>query len=833
MPVDHYLYWLDQIQPAHRPWVGDKAFYLGLLAQQHPAQHYAQPPYEVVPGFVLSAALLQDFLPQLNWVDPWFADFPHSSLHIDVDNARQLQTIAQKIRQTIQTAAVPEAWLDLIETSTAPWAEDSDPIALMFRPSLALPGRFATISARTVGLLEAQVCWRRRDAIAQALKQVWAELFRAKSLIYWQRLGIPLQQVNLAVLVQPLMAAQVAGEVRQVDHTLEIRSVWGLGQAIAQGVAVPHLHQVNLSTHRQSSHAGRQELVYEKAIAGESPIQQVPLAQGSPPQTPLTSEQINTLVQLTQAIAQQLGMPVGLEWLRLKDSKDRDRLDPRILKESGDLWRRPDSEDRDRLYLTQIIPQLTVQSLTGLNAAPGIVTAPAWVVDLQQHPALQSPAVAPSGAILVTQNLTPDWLLHLKHMAGVVTEQGGMTSHAAILAREMGIPAVLGVAGATWLIKSGEEIRIDGDRGQIHWANDLPTASHPIENPAEIPAEFPTASPAPSPTESPAPSPNAHPAIQRLAHFATPDAFQSPQPHATQLLVTLSQPESLQQIAQLPPHITLDGVGLLRSELMLLEALEHQHPRRWLEQGRQAELIDRIAQKVTPFAQTFSPRSVFYRSLDWRAHEFPTLDWPIAAHATMLGLRGTLSYQLAPAQFEVELLALRQLQLAGFENINLLLPFVRTVEEFSWCRQQAERVGLTQNPQFQIWIMAEVPSVLLLLPDYVAAGVQGIAIGSNDLTQLLLGVDREMPELAIAFEQQHPVVLRAIRQLIQGAKQLGIPCTLCGQAPGQHPSIINELVNWGITAISVSPAEIEQTYGAIARAEQRLLLEAARQILQG
>ncbi|NJR38253.1 MAG: hypothetical protein HC781_04615 [Leptolyngbyaceae cyanobacterium CSU_1_4] len=154
----------------------------------------------------------------------------------------------------------------------------------------------------------------------------------------------------------------------------------------------------------------------------------------------------------------------------------------------------------------------------------------------------------------------------------------------------------------------------------------------------------------------------------------------------------------------------------------------------------------------------------------------------------------------------------------GYDQVQLLLPFVRTVEEFVFCRQMVERAGLTENPHFQLWIMAEVPSVLMLLPEYVAAGVQGIAIGSNDLTQLMLGVDREHSDMAIAFAPHHPAMLRTYRQLIMGAQQAGIPCTLCGYVATQYPEMIEVLVHWGITAISVSPHEVEQVQNAIARA---------------
>jgi pyruvate, water dikinase len=754
MPVDDF-YQFDQIQPAHRTWVGDKSFYLGLLAQQG---------CPVMPGLVISAQLLQRFLAQIQWLEPLFADLPNSALFLDVDNSQQLQAIAQRIRQAIQTAPLPESWLTEIEGAIAQWQfPDGQSPSLMLRPSLALANKLdPCLSHQTAGLLASQVCWANREAIAHTLKRVWAELFRAKSLLYWQRLGIQIQQVHLAVLVQPVGDAIAAGDVRLFDRSSEVRAIWGLGKALVNGEVSPATHI--LRQDQECSHdPGQQNFAYELAIAPSDqpvnqPVQMVPIARHDSPLTPTQVEQIGAL---TRSAARILKMPVEIEWAIVQ------------------------STPQPTLYLTQVIPQFNaphpahVRSggsiLRGLAAAPGQVTAIAWVADSTAP----LPTDLPKSIILVTQTLSPDWLLSLKHIVGVVAEQGGMTSHAAIVAREMGIPAVLGVAGATKRVLSGEVMTVDGDRGEVHPSHLTP----------------------PEPVSFRAPTPD--------------QARLSRKNRSIQLLLTLSQPDSIAVAAQLP----VDGVGLLRSELMLLEALDRQHPRLWLEQGRKQELVDRMAQRILPFAEAFNPRPVFYRSLDLRSHEFSSLagQEPIDRYP-MLGVRGTFSYQRNPAQFEVELLALRQVQQSGYNHVQLLLPFVRTVEEFSFCRRQVEQAGLTKNPDFQLWIMAEVPSVLLLLPDYVAAGVQGIAIGSNDLTQLMLGVDREHPDLAIAFNQRHPAMMRAFQQLITGARQAGIPCTLCGQAPGQHPEIIAAIVNWGVTGISVSPNEVAAVQEAIDQA---------------
>lgn len=408
------------------------------------------------------------------------------------------------------------------------------------------------------------------------------------------------------------------------------------------------------------------------------------------------------------------------------------------------------------------------------------------------------PDTLPSRVILVAPAIALDWLPLLQQAAGIVTEQGGLTSHCAILARELGIPAVVSVANATQLLQTGESLLLDGDRGEIYRVSQSQDSRVRSEE-------------------------------YDQAHSSL---LTSTVPIATQLLVNLSQPSLLERVKGLP----VDGVGLVRSELMALTILQGQHPKMWLQQGRQAELIDLWQAQISQFASAFAPRPVFYRSLDWRSHEFQSLTDGslLAASASsretnpMLGQRGTFSYVKDSTMFELELAALAAVQQSGYTNLHLLLPFVRTVEEFSFCRRLVEQVGLTQAAQFQLWIMAEVPSILFLLPQYVKAGVQGISIGTNDLTQLLLGVDRDQGELAAAFDERHPVVTQAIAQIIQLARQANIPCSICGQAPALYPELIDSLVRWGITSISVEPEAVERTYVAIARAEQRLLLETAR-----
>jgi len=806
--------------------VGNHAFNLSQLLQRG---------YPVLPGFVVPARVEKptafsiafwEFIEILGKSEPMLADLPDSSLHLDVDNSRQLQQIAQKIRQQITAASLPPRW----ESSLSKAAESIQASAMLLQPSLWISSKklqvprketlvhpdlspsqknhpykvekinqssfLQTTEIQPTGILESYICPHQPEAIITALKQVWAEIFRARSLFYWQRNGIGLQQVNLAVLIQPTWEAIASGTVKAESAFWQIEATWGDFEAIAKGEVLPDYYQLEAGTGKvKTQRLGSKSRAYglfhqqdssqSETIGKESYI----LSEEQQKQYALEEKYLKQLIELSQLIATQITPIFALEWTLYQIDNS---CEPQLY--INQLT--PQIGDREVTVLTPSSPQaisLPVR-VRGLPAASGRVSAPAVVI-LGEVP---NPLEIGIGKILVAQSVAPDWLPLLKQSAAIVTEQGGMTCHAAIIARELGIPAVVRAVGVTQLIQTGELLLVDGDTGEINSFG------------------------------------NREGETARMQHYTSSQAPSYPSPLnrypiATQLLVNLSQSISLETIVDLP----VDGVGLLRSELMMLSALENLHPSEWLRQGKKAELVGRLQQLILQFAAIFAPRPVFYRSLDWRSHEFQFLAGDRSHGAPevnpVLGLRGTLRYLSDPTFFDFELEALAQVQALGYSNVQLMLPFVRTVEEFLFCRRRVELAGLTNHPHFQLWIMAEVPSVLFLLADYVKAGVQGISIGTNDLTQLLLAVDRDQEHIGLGLDGRHPVVKQAIKQIIQTANIAGIPCSICGQAPVQYPELIDQLVEWGITSISVDVNDVERTYSAIARAEQRLLLKAARQ----
>jgi pyruvate,water dikinase len=265
---------------------------------------------------------------------------------------------------------------------------------------------------------------------------------------------------------------------------------------------------------------------------------------------------------------------------------------------------------------------------------------------------------------------------------------------------------------------------------------------------------------------------------------------------------------------------------------MLVEALDGTHPRKLLAEGRRDEFVERMTEALTVFAGGFAPRPITYRTTDFRTNEFRGLDGgeqfePEEANP-MIGFRGALRYVEQPDVFSLELEAIGRVWEAGHTNFHIMLPFVRTADELERCRNLVAQAGLLGLPGFELWIMAEVPSVLFNLERYAKLGIAGISIGSNDLTQLLLGADRDSGQLSKTFDERDPAVTDYLRELIPRARAAGLQTSICGQAPSVHPEYAELLVRAGIDAISVSIDVVDRTRRLIAAAEQRVLLEAAR-----
>ncbi len=589
---------------------------------------------------------------------------------------------------------------------------------------------------------------------------------------------------------------------RNTRH-LVIEAAWGVGEVVVGGQVTPDHYLVDKATGAVLERSTpRKDFLIELTPAGGT--RRVDLASDPRASAPVLSDaEITVLAELARKSETHYGAPQDMEFAVAGGRMYLTQTRPiTTLSRGSPPPGAPASENAPPTDAakpgTPAAPTPLAPILHGLGASPGIATGPVRILEtVSQSASLRS------GEILVARMTSPDWVPLMRRAAAIITDAGGMTSHAAIVSRELGIPCIVGTRTATQTLRTGMVVSVNGHDGTVVLGT-TPSGTTPgVVEPAQTP---------------------------RQGEVRSGTISTSPVT-ATRLYVNLAEPERAAEIAQRD----VDGVGLLRAEFMMLSALDGMHPREVLARGGGDDFVRRMAEKLHIFASAFDPRPVIYRAMDFRSNEFRKLTGG-AAHEPeeenpMIGYRGCFRYTREPDLFALELRALAEVR-QEFHNLHLMLPFVRTGWEIEACRRLIDASPLGQDRRLQLWIMAEVPSVVSWMDDYARAGVTGVSIGSNDLTQLILGVDRDSETLTPFYDERDRAVLDAIHAIIRRAHDLGLTCSICGQAPSVHPEYAARLVEWGIDSISVNPDAIEHTRRNIAAAEQRVILAAARRALR-
>jgi pyruvate,water dikinase len=774
--VTAHVVWFDDLKRSDVAKVGGKNSSLGEMIQELGRQGV-----DVPPGFATTSDAYWHFIDEnqiRESIGKSIADWTAGKASLSETGAAIRQLFLRADWPAATAAAIVEAYRGLADRAGQP------DVSVAVRSSATaedLP------DASFAGQQETFLNIVGQTELLQACKRCFASLFTDRAISYRQTKGFDHMKVALSVGIQQMVRSDIGGSgvmfsidtETGFDKVVLIDAAWGLGENVVQGAVDPDEYQVfkpllddpALSPIISKKCGGKTiKMVYGSA---EQPTRNVPTSKAERAAYVLSDAEILTLARWATTIERHYGCAMDMEWARDGHSQ--------------------------RLYIVQARPE-TVQSnrepavfssykikskgktlVKGLSIGDAVVSGQVCLIenarDIGQFV---------DGSILVTSTTDPDWVPIMKRAAAIVTDHGGRTSHAAIVSRELGLPAIVGTGTATQILHSGQEITVscaEGDEASIY----------------EGRAEY---------------------EVQTLDMEDIPAT-------TTKVMLNLANPGAAFRWWRLPA----DGVGLARMEFVISNAIRI-HPMALVnfdsltDQSAKAEIaeltagyadksayfVDKLAEGLARIAAAFHPQPVIVRMSDFKTNEYAGLLGGAAFEPTeenpMIGFRGASRYYSPRYRdgFALECRAIRKLRnKLGFKNVVVMIPFCRSVAEAEKVLGVMAENGLKRGESdLQVFVMCEIPSNVILAKQF-AQHFDGFSIGSNDLTQLTLGVDRDSGELADLFDEQDEAVKWMIRSVIGEAKAAGAKIGICGQAPSDHPEFAKFLVECGIDSISVTP----------------------------
>jgi len=666
------------------------------------------------------------------------------------------------------------------------------------------------------------------DEVVKKVKECWASLWTARAIYYRESKGFDHSKVLISVAVQKMVNSRSAGvmftlhPVTGDENVIVIEGSWGLGETVVQGRVTPDEIVVDKKTLKIT-----EKTVNEKAIAllfdpigrrnveVELPADEKDLVKisekypeiakvikkyGMFRNAPsLSDEEAVKLAELAKKIEEHYGRAMDIEW-----AIDQDLPYPQnvfiVQARPETVWSTKKAKEAklEKEAAPAKAPAERRILVRGLPASPGVAIGVAKVALTVEEAA----KLMKKGDILVTKMTDPDWVPYMKLAAAIVTDEGGMTAHAAIVSRELGIPCIVGTKNATQVLKTGMEVTVDATHGIVYEGR-VEELLKKEEEKAAAPGVAAVGIP------------------KEVMHEIFPVT-------ATKIYMNLGEPDMIDKYIDLP----FDGIGLMRIEFIISDWIAY-HPLYLIKIGKPEEFVNKLADGIAKVAQAIYPRPVVVRFSDFKTNEYRGLkggeEFEPEERNPMIGWRGVSRYvspEYEPG-FRLELRAIRKVREEyGLSNVWVMLPFVRTTWEVEKALKIMEEEGLKRSKDFKVWIMAEVPSVIFLA-DKFSELVDGFSIGSNDLTQLILGADRDSAILGRLgyFDERDPAVMRAIAHLIEVAHAYGRTVSICGQAPSVYPEFTEFLVRHGIDSISVNPDVVIKTRRLVASIERKIMLE--------
>lgn len=731
--------------------VGGKAANLGEMIKAN---------FPVPGGFVVTASAYYLFIKENNLE----TKIKHLLGTLNYDDASSLAQVSALIRKLIKSSPVPEKVVKEVFKHYSKLGRDA--LVAVRSSATSEDSKQASFAGQQETFLNV----KGESSLIERVRDAWASLFQARAVYYRHEAKLDLIKTGIALAVQEMVESETSGVMFTLDPVTNDRSriiieaIYGLGEYIVQGVVTPDHYEVSKTDYLILDKKVEKQTVKMVKTKHENKEEKVKAIEGVLQK--IIDRQILVLAKLGKALEDHYYFPQDIEWAIEKGKVY--IVQTRPITTTGEKKEKAQGvlEKKEE----QIKPGEPI--LMGNPASPGVGVGRVKIIHR-----LSDAGKFKEGMILVAKSTNPDYVPMMKKAAAIITQEGGRTSHAAIVSREFGIPAVVGTPLALTKLKDEMVVTVNGSTGNIYKGSVL------IESVKEESVAIKT---------------------------------------ATKLYVNLAEPELARKIASMP----VDGIGLLRAEFMIAQI--GTHPKKIIEEKKEKEFVDRLADDLAEFCRSFYPRPVLYRATDFKTNEYKNLKggkfYEPDEPNPMLGYRGAFRYIHDPRVFKLEIEAIKKVrEKMGLVNLKLMLPFVRTVKDLELVKKILFENGLKRSHTFKLFMMVEIPSNVILIEDFINAGIDGISIGSNDLTMLTLGVDRDNQEVSSEFDERNKAVLWSFERVIKAARENGIEAGICGQAPSEFPDLVEKLVHWGIHSISVSPDAVDLTRKTIHQAEQKLL----------
>jgi pyruvate,water dikinase len=773
------ILWFETLRNTDVPIVGGKNASLGEMINAG---------MPVPPGFAVTAYAYEKFIKQTEIAKKIYEII--SETVTDPNDPKQYDAASKRIRKLIEETPMPSA---IAKSVKAAYKELNKRLSLkdVFVAVRSSATAEDLPDASFAGQQETYLNVKGPDELLEKVVKCWSSLFTPRAIFYRNEKGFAHEKVFISVGVQKMVNSRAAGVMFTINPVtgetdeIVIEGNYGLGETVVAGAVNPDDFVVDKNTLKiEERRIARKTIHYIRdPKTGKTVHLDVPKEKQKEPC--VNDKEIIHLSKLAKLIEGHYKKAMDIEW-----AIDKDLSFPKnifvVQARPETVWSAKSMKSTQAEEITaQADLKVVVKGLAAGKRGYGYGIAKVVLSPEEANEKMKE------GDILVTDMTNPDFVPFMKIASAIVTDKGGITSHAAIVSRELAIPCVVGTETATEVLKTGSEYTVDSRNGMIYEG---------------ILRE----------------------ATEASAQAAVAVVADSAPVTATKIYMNLGVPEKIGDYKTLP----FEGIGLMRTEFILASAIG-EHPLNFVDTGKSQDFVDKLAAGVATVARAIQPRPVVVRLSDFKTNEYRELKggdkYEIVEENPMLGWRGCSRYisKWYQKAFRLECQAIKKCRTEwGLKNVWVMLPMVRTLWEVKQVLEIMKEEGLERNRDFKIWLMAETPS-LAIMADEFSKLVDGFSIGSNDMTQGVLMIDRDSERLGQMgyFDEREPAVKRIIAHLIKAAHENGCTVSICGEGPSNLPDFAEFLVRAGIDSISVNNDAVLATKKHVASVEQKIILE--------